>query len=462
MVRRADFEAALLEVRPARGRRDEAMAHRFMPHGVGCAAHAAVRQQLCQLLEGSSSAKLGAASSMAARFSMLLAPAGPSSAEDASALAAWAGCQGAPLGELDYVRFVSVAEMLRDSGTSEDARCRALHEQWAEARAMRRSLLIFDDLDLLLAAPGGAMIPPPPPPPLPPPPPPPPATVPTSAPMMLGPSDVASVGTVGAGSRLSWKPGDPIPPRSTAASSAYYPPSSFSVGGAGALGQPVLGRGAPLGPAPRRGAALDPVLPRGTALSRRVQPSVMPSDATWVPLSRRVQSRAQPEPVPKPEPVVVGGVVPVGLGSPQSHPPQPLAAAPPLSPTLVGLLRSLLREPLEHGSDERPPVLFILATASSPAAAAALAHLFDATATVPLLTSSAEALDAMQSSPALAQLVAPRALEGFSQACADDARVPARIGVRPLLRLAERAAASSDDPEEQVRWFREMLQVQRL
>ena len=466
MVRRADFEAALLEVRPARGRRDEAMAHRFMPHGVGCAAHAAVRQQLCQLLEGSSPAKRGAASSMAVRFSMLLAPAGPSSAEDASALAAWAGCQGAPLGELDYVRFVSVAEMLRDSGTSEDARCRALHEQWAEARAMRRSLLILDDLDLLLAAPGVAMIPPPQSPlplPPPPPPPPPPATVPTSAPM-LGPSGVASgvasgVGTVGAGSRLSWKPGDPIPPRPTASSSAYYPPSSFSVGGAGALGQPVLGRGAPLGPAPRRGAALDPVPP---ALSRRVQPSVMPSDANWVPLSRRVQPSAQPEPVPKPEPVVVGGVVPVGLGSPQSHPPPPLAAASPLSPTLVGLLRSLLREPFEQGSDERPPALLVLATASSPAAAAALAHLFDATATVPLLTSSAEALDAMQSSPALAQLVTPRALEGFSQACADDARVPARIGVRPLLRLAERAAAASDDPEEQVRWFREMLQVQRL
>ena len=106
--------------------------------------------------------------------------------------------------------------------------------------------------------------------------------------------------------------------------------------------------------------------------------------------------------------------------------------------------------------------MLVLATASSPAAAAALAHLFDATATVPLLASSAEALDAMQSSPALAQLVTPRALEGFSQACADDARVPARIGVRPLLRLAERAAAASDDPEEQVRWFREMLQVQRL
>jgi hypothetical protein len=120
----------------------------------------------------------------------------------------------------------------------------------------------------------------------------------------------------------------------------------------------------------------------------------------------------------------------------------------------------LLREPFEQGSDERPPALLVLATASSPAAAAALAHLFDATATVPLLTSSAEALDAMQSSPALAQLVTPRALEGFSQAC--DARVPARIGVRPLLRLAERAAAASDDPEEQVRWFREMLQVQRL
>ena len=40
---RAELEAALLEVRPARGRRDEAMARRFEPYGVGCAAHARAR-----------------------------------------------------------------------------------------------------------------------------------------------------------------------------------------------------------------------------------------------------------------------------------------------------------------------------------------------------------------------------------------------------------------------------------
>ena len=51
------------------------------------------------------------------------------------------------------MRFVSVADLLSDGGgASEDARSRALAERFIEARSMRRSMLIFDDLDLLLSS----------------------------------------------------------------------------------------------------------------------------------------------------------------------------------------------------------------------------------------------------------------------------------------------------------------------
>ena len=40
------------------------------------------------------------------------------------------------------------------SGTSEEARCAALVERFNEARAMRRAMLILEDVDILLAAPG--------------------------------------------------------------------------------------------------------------------------------------------------------------------------------------------------------------------------------------------------------------------------------------------------------------------
>ena len=45
-VRRSDFEAALCEVLPARGRRDEALRQRFERHGVECSAYAAARRRL--------------------------------------------------------------------------------------------------------------------------------------------------------------------------------------------------------------------------------------------------------------------------------------------------------------------------------------------------------------------------------------------------------------------------------
>ena len=147
MVSRDDLQAALLEVRPARGRRDEAMAARFEPHGMGMALFEKARARLRRLLVLPSQAS--------AVRSALLVPEAAAAGADASCLAAWAGCLGGPVGDLDYVRFVSVAELLSDGGgASEDARSRALAERFIEARSMRRSMLILDDLDLLLSSPG--------------------------------------------------------------------------------------------------------------------------------------------------------------------------------------------------------------------------------------------------------------------------------------------------------------------
>ena len=157
MVTRDDLQAALLEVRPARGRRDEAMAARFEPHGVGMAVFDKARSRLRRLVAVTPSGGAGAGgrpqAAAGAVRSALLVPEAPAAAADASCLAAWAGCLGGPVGDLDYVRFVSVADLLSDGGgASEDARSRALAERFIEARSMRRSMLIFDDLDLLLSS----------------------------------------------------------------------------------------------------------------------------------------------------------------------------------------------------------------------------------------------------------------------------------------------------------------------
>ena len=50
-----------------------------------------------------------------------------------------------------------VGELLGNGGgASEEARCAALAEAFAEARSMRRAMLVLEDIDLLLAAPGAA------------------------------------------------------------------------------------------------------------------------------------------------------------------------------------------------------------------------------------------------------------------------------------------------------------------
>ena len=144
-VARADFEQALSEVRPARGRRDEQMARRFEVHGCAAPAHDRTRTQLRSLVAASTAVRTA-----------LLVPDAPSASEDAIALAAWAGCLGGPVGGLDYVRMIGLSEQMSGGGgASEDARCQALVERFVEARSMRRAMLIIEDIDLLLAAPAG-------------------------------------------------------------------------------------------------------------------------------------------------------------------------------------------------------------------------------------------------------------------------------------------------------------------
>jgi len=166
-VRRADFEAALSEVKPARGRRDEALARRCQPHGVDCAAFTSARDRLRALLTTAAASAapsaaasegrlgglgLGSAGAGRVRGAMLVPESGAGS-DDAASLAAWAGCQGAPLGELEYVRLLSLGELVGGGvGPADDARCQALAERFAEARSMRRSMLILEDVDLLLAS----------------------------------------------------------------------------------------------------------------------------------------------------------------------------------------------------------------------------------------------------------------------------------------------------------------------
>ena len=148
MVRRSDLEAALREVRPAKGRQDEAMVRQFATHGVDFGAHAPARRRLRSLLRSC------AAPSSSARCAVLI-PESRAASEDAVRLAAWAGSQGGSAA-LDFVRQVSLGELVGGGGgASEEARCAALAEHFAEARSMRRSMLVLTDIDLLLAAQGG-------------------------------------------------------------------------------------------------------------------------------------------------------------------------------------------------------------------------------------------------------------------------------------------------------------------
>jgi len=81
----------------------------------------------------------------------LLVPETATAAADAHGLAGWAGTLGGEVGRLEYVRVVGMGQLLANGGASEGARAAALVSAFAEARSMVRSMIILDDIDLLLA-----------------------------------------------------------------------------------------------------------------------------------------------------------------------------------------------------------------------------------------------------------------------------------------------------------------------
>jgi len=154
MVRREDLEAALLEVTPVLGKMDAEIRSRFDPYGVGSRAHAAARAALLRFVHMCSTAPAAAASGMASAptlavkwpHSILLVPDGKGAGT--SALAAWASSQASA--DFNYVRFLTAADILSDSGAADLGRSSSLAGCFAEARAMRRALLVLDDVDLMV------------------------------------------------------------------------------------------------------------------------------------------------------------------------------------------------------------------------------------------------------------------------------------------------------------------------
>ena len=106
------------------------------------------------------------------------------------------------------------------------------------------------------------------------------------------------------------------------------------------------------------------------------------------------------------------------------------------SALMVATLRALLREPLdEAGTGGADSSLLVLATLSGDGAPA-LRRCFDEVLAVPALTSAAEAADALRR----AKAVDDGAVDALAAAAVADAG--GRIGVKGLLRAAERAAAA--------------------
>ena len=128
-----DLERALREVRPALGKRSEALAMRYARHGVGCRAHAPARRALRRLCVPTAGA--------AVRSALLV---GEARGAGTSALAAWAAAEAVAAGEAEAASFVSFAELVERCGGDEGgggALSAALGDAFREARAQRRAVL---------------------------------------------------------------------------------------------------------------------------------------------------------------------------------------------------------------------------------------------------------------------------------------------------------------------------------
>jgi vesicle-fusing ATPase len=166
-VRGADFERALAEVVPSLGRRDEALLRRFAQHGGGggdrgggggergvddgprllapTAGHARAQRVLRLMVAGAADG--GGAPARGRVRSTLLVGAGAGAG--VTALGAWAAWLASSAGCVLFARLLSPLELLGQA-EGEAARCAALAERFAEARAMGRAALVLDDVDRIV------------------------------------------------------------------------------------------------------------------------------------------------------------------------------------------------------------------------------------------------------------------------------------------------------------------------
>lgn len=149
-----DLETALKEVRPALGKQDDILDRRF-PNGISpfSVSMARVMRDLERFVSTPEYSTGG--KSVAPRLeSMMLVGSGPNGGSGATALACWAAAQASSRRDANYVRLITALDLLTSGGGDESARAAALTEKFAEAREMRNSLLVLDDVDQLLSGNG--------------------------------------------------------------------------------------------------------------------------------------------------------------------------------------------------------------------------------------------------------------------------------------------------------------------
>ena len=190
-VTAGDIWAALRECKPALGRKDDLLLARF-PQGIASLPTADFRRLARDLGRftlpappappawaaavsggkgggGVSSGGIAGVAAGGGVQSALLVGGGPGAG--ATALAAWAAAEASARGDVDYVRFVTVLDLLAmggggggggGGGNSEAAVAGALVDQFAAAAAFLegtsagRALLVLDDVDQMCAGPGGS------------------------------------------------------------------------------------------------------------------------------------------------------------------------------------------------------------------------------------------------------------------------------------------------------------------
>lgn len=156
----ADFESALLEVRPSLGKQDELLQQRF-PMGISpCSS--SMQRIMRDLQRFTAPPPLGTSSSSKPHLNSLLlvgsGSGGNGGGSGTTALAAWTAAEASKNDSCDFVRFVTALDLLAGGNSGDDsARASALVDKFSEAREMSNSLLVLDDIDQLCAGsgPGG-------------------------------------------------------------------------------------------------------------------------------------------------------------------------------------------------------------------------------------------------------------------------------------------------------------------